>query len=146
MTSTSTMLLVALSPPSNNTMKFIQSLLIALFLGCLTFAPSLALAQGAGAASADPTSVTLQDPLQLSADAPLEDLVARVIKSFLGIVGIIALILFLYGGILWLTSAGNSSKVEEGRNVFVWAVLGLVVIFSSYVIVTFVFDRLTTTS
>ncbi len=127
-------------------MKLIKSLLLAVFMGSMVLAPSLALAQAADTAATDPTSVTLQDPLQLNAEAPLEDLVARVIKSFLGIIGIIALVLFLYGGILWLTSAGNSSKVEEGRNVFVWAVLGLVVIFSSYVIVTFVFDKLTATS
>ncbi len=128
-------------------MKFIKSLFIALAVALTVVAPSIALAQaGVPEPAVDPSApVVLTDPLNLNTDAPIEDLVARVIKAFLGIVGTIALVLFLYGGILWLTSAGNSSKVEEGRNVFVWAVLGLVVIFSSYVIVNFVFDKLTTT-
>lgn len=127
-------------------MKQIKSLLIALAVAFFAVAPSIALAQAGVPAPAAPAEApVLVDPLNLNTDAPIEDLVSRVIKAFLGIVGIIALVLFLYGGILWLTSAGNSSKVEEGRNVFVWAVLGLVVIFSSYVIVNFVFDRLTAT-
>lgn len=128
-------------------MKQIKSLFIALAVAFFAVAPSIALAQvGAPVPPETPAEApVLVDPLNLNTDAPIEDLVSRVIKAFLGIVGIIALVLFLYGGILWLTSAGNSSKVEEGRNVFVWAVLGLVVIFSSYVIVNFVFDRLTAT-
>lgn len=127
-------------------MKQIKSFLIALAVTFFAVAPSIALAQAGVPAPETPAEApVLVDPLNLNTDAPIEDLVSRVIKAFLGIVGIIALVLFLYGGILWLTSAGNSSKVEEGRNVFVWAVLGLVVIFSSYVIVNFVFDKLTAT-
>lgn len=117
---------------------FLHSAILAVLLCALVPAP----AHAVSLAQTAPTSPTIPDPLKLDDKAPVADLVSRLVKAFLGIVGIIALVIFLYGGFLWLTAGGNSSKIEEGRNMFVWAVLGLVVIFSSYAIVSFVFDRL----
>jgi hypothetical protein len=54
-------------------------------------------------------------------------------------VGAVALLMFVYGGLLWLTSGGAADKVNKGKEVMVWAVIGLVVIFSSYGLVKFVF-------
>lgn len=104
--------------------------------------PDIALAQGTPPAGGSAPVTQLQDYLQLGDEKPIAVLAGRIIKAFLGIVGIIALVMFLYGGFLWLTSSGNSQKIEEGRNIFVWAILGLVVIFSSYVLVSFVFEKL----
>lgn len=101
--------------------------------------PTPLFAQTAGSAPV----TQLKDYLNLGDEEPISVLVGRIIKAFLGIVGIIALVIFLYGGFLWLTSAGNSKKIEEGRDMFVWAILGLVVIFSSYVLVSFIFETVT---
>ncbi len=90
--------------------------------------------------------VQLEDPLNLNQDAPIADLVGRVIQAFLGVIGIVALIMFVYGGTLWLISAGKADRVERGKDIFIWSTIGLVVIFSSYAITTFVFDQLITTS
>jgi uncharacterized membrane protein YjfL (UPF0719 family) len=46
--------------------------------------------------------------------------------------------MFIYGGFVWLTSAGNEQKVTQGRNILMWAALGLVIIFLAYAIVKFV--------
>ena len=69
-----------------------------------------------------------------------EDLIANAIKTILGITGSISLIMFVWGGFLWLTSGGNSEKVQKGKNVFIWATAGLLVIFSSYAILRTVFE------
>lgn len=71
-------------------------------------------------------------------------LIGRIIMAFLSISGAIALIMFLYGGILWLTSAGNPEMVQKGRRTLIWAVLGIVVITSAYVITNSVFNALLT--
>ncbi|MEK9152812.1 MAG: hypothetical protein AAB692_05610, partial [Patescibacteria group bacterium] len=56
-----------------------------------------------------------------------------------GISGSIALLMFVYGGFLWLTSAGNEEQVTKGKNVFTWSTIGLVVIFMAYAIVSALF-------
>jgi len=73
-------------------------------------------------------------------------LIGGIIKAALGIVGSIALLMFLYGGFLWLTSAGNEQKITKGKSVLVWAVIGLAVIFMSYAAVNFVIGALTGSS
>lgn len=47
---------------------------------------------------------------------------------------IAALIFLLYGGIRWIMSAGDKSKLEAARGTITGAVIGLVVAFSAYFI------------
>jgi hypothetical protein len=58
--------------------------------------------------------------------------IASIILKFLGVA---ALVVFIYGGLLWMTSAGNSQKVSDGKNAIVGAVIGIVIVLSAYVIV-----------
>ncbi len=43
-----------------------------------------------------------------------------------------------------MTAGGNEKNVQKGKDVLVWAVIGLVVIFSSYAILSFIISKLTT--
>ena len=72
----------------------------------------------------------------------IEELVAQIINYTLGLVGTIALLLFVYGGLIWMTSAGSSDKVKKGRDILVWAVIGMAVVFMSYIAVKFVIQGL----
>lgn len=65
-------------------------------------------------------------------------MIGTIIKAVLGVVGSLALVMFIYGGLLWMTAAGNTERVEKGKKTIVWAVLGLVVIFTSYALVKFI--------
>ncbi len=71
-----------------------------------------------------------------------QTLIGKIINAVLGIVGSIALVMVIYGGFIWMTAAGNQEKVTKGRDVLVWAAVGLVIIFSSYALVKFVFTGL----
>ncbi|MFA6551050.1 MAG: hypothetical protein WCV41_00760, partial [Patescibacteria group bacterium] len=44
-------------------------------------------------------------------------LIGRVINGVLGIVGSLALLMFIYGGLLWMTSAGSDEKVKRGKDI-----------------------------
>lgn len=81
-------------------------------------------------------SLSLRNPLG-DIKTP-QALVGQVINSLFGIVGSLALVMFIYGGFLWMTSAGSSEQVKKGKDIFIWAVVGLVVIFSAYSLVRFV--------
>ena len=87
--------------------------------------------------------VTLPDPLGMGDDpeAP-QKLIGKIINAILGIVGSLALVMFIYGGVTWMLAAGNQEKVKKGKDILVWATVGLVVIFSAYALVKFVFTGL----
>lgn len=69
------------------------------------------------------------------------NLVGRVIANVLGLMGALALLMFIYGGVMMLTAAG-SDRAKTGREIVVWTAVGLIVIFSSYVVVNFVISQL----
>jgi len=60
----------------------------------------------------------------------------------LGIVGSLALIMFIYGGLMFLLSAGSSDKIGTARKIIVAAVVGLLIVFSSFIIIQFVLKSL----
>lgn len=64
--------------------------------------------------------------------------ISRIISYVLGLIGTVSLLLFIYGGLIWMTSAGSSDKVKKGRDILVWAVIGMAVVFSSYILVKFI--------
>lgn len=82
---------------------------------------------------------TLPNPLGVSTP---EALIARVITYVLGLVGSLALLMFIYGGIIWMTSSGAQEKVKKGKDIIVWSVIGLVVIFMAYIAVRFIIEGL----
>ncbi len=84
-------------------------------------------------------SKTLPNPLGTT---DIKELIARIIKIILGLVGAIAVALFVYGGLVWMTAGGNSDKIRKGKDVLVWAIMGLVVIFTSYIVLNFIFKSL----
>ncbi len=71
-------------------------------------------------------------------------LFARVISAALSIIGSLALLMFVYGGVVWLTSRGDQKAITTGKDTLTWATLGLVVIFASYVIVSALITGITT--
>lgn len=69
-------------------------------------------------------------------------IIANLIRIFLGLLGVIAVGLIVYGGFLWMTSAGNEERVHKAKQVLINAVVGLTIVLMSYVIVAFVLGKL----
>ena len=68
--------------------------------------------------------------------------VMRIIQIALGLVGIIALVLVIYAGFIWTTSMGNPERIETAKKIMTNAAIGLVIIFLSFSIVSFVIGLL----
>lgn len=66
------------------------------------------------------------------------ELIGRIIKAVLGVVGALALAMFVFGGFTWLTSGGSPDKIKKGKDILMWAVIGLIIIFTSYTLVNFI--------
>ena len=71
-------------------------------------------------------------------DHDFASLVGRAISVILSAFGAIALLMFIIGGLMWMTSMGDPARVKKGRDTLIWASLGIVVAFSSYAIIRFV--------
>jgi len=100
-----------------------------------------------GAVEAPPETVNLVNPIGGTTAKPqgttdINEIVGTAIKMVTGIMGSLALLVFVYGGFLWLTSAGNGEKVQKGTSAMLWAAVGIFIIFSSYAILTLVFKGL----
>ena len=76
-------------------------------------------------------------------DCGLNDFL-RIIESsyttIFGFIGSIALIMFIIGGVLFLISGGNQEKVTKAKKLMISAVIGLLIIFASYLIIEFVLN------
>ena len=119
--------------------KFIASLLIVLSVVFLfSLNSSLAVetvgTENGGYTGAD--GVSLSNPL--GPNTTPNSIIGRVINAVLGIIGSLALLMFVYGGITWMTSSGSPEKIKKGRDIIIWSVIGLAIIFFSYALVNFV--------
>lgn len=120
----------------------------------LTFVPSLALAQADGTTPRDTrygldtvgANLNGQLPYAGSEEAgeKLPVIVGNIVRIILGLLGLIFLILVIYGGLRWMTAQGDSGAIESARDTIVHAVIGLVIVLSAYTITAFVFDKLGT--
>lgn len=102
----------------------------AFLVGCLLVMPAAALAQGLG--PVDPQSVGGV------AKGALIPAVLQIVNWLLALVALVAALYLLYGGLLYITSAGDQTKADKAKNTILYALVGLVVIALSFVIVNFV--------
>jgi hypothetical protein len=82
-------------------------------------------------------AVQIGDPLGLESGNPIPLLANRFIQAALGISGVLALIAFIYGGLLYLLAGVNPKNVDKGKEMMKYAVLGLFIIFTAYAVITF---------
>ena len=68
----------------------------------------------------------------------LREIVKRAIDFVLGFVGLIAIIMLIYGGFLYMTSGGGEGK-DKGKQTIIYAIVGIVIILFSFAIVNTVF-------
>lgn len=88
-------------------------------------------------AQVDPGLNQVGETIGLSAQDPRE-IAANIINIVLGFLGIILLLIVLYAGFLWMTAGGDAAKVEKAKAWLRNAVIGLIIILSSWAIATYV--------
>ncbi len=62
----------------------------------------------------------------------------NVANYILGIVGALTLLMFVYGGVMMIISGGSADKVKKGKDIIIGSVVGLMIVFGSYLIISFV--------
>jgi len=59
-----------------------------------------------------------------------------------GYIGAIALLMFIIGGLMFLISAGNQEKIAQAKKIMISAVIGLAIVFASYLIIDFILNTI----
>lgn len=66
----------------------------------------------------------------------------KIVKIFLGVIGITMVILMVFGGYLWMTAGGNEEKITKAKKIIGNAIIGLIIVIMAYGISYFVIQQL----
>lgn len=69
----------------------------------------------------------------------------RVVNIMLFIVGAVAVIMLIFGGVRYVTSGGAQDQVTAAKNTIMYAIIGIVVAILAYAVVNFVISGVSTT-
>lgn len=94
-------------------------------------ASALSVQEGAEAARADGM------PAELIGD---NGVFSRLTNTILLVVGLISVIMLVYGGLRYILSGGDSKKVTDAKNTILYAIIGLIISLLAYAIVHFVLN------
>ena len=84
--------------------------------------------------------MTLQG--QATPKKDLSEIVGGIVKVILAILGIIMLVITVYGGLLWGTAQGNDEQVGKAKKMITQGVIGVLITMGAYAITYFVVDSL----
>lgn len=119
-------------------MKLSYLIIFSLFITSMIFfsVPSVFAEEMAPTEAKTVSEVKLDNPLTAGEKSLNPSvLIGLIIKSVLGSIGGLALLMMVWGGFQWLTSAGNPEKVKKGSHTMIWAIIGLILVLGSYVLV-----------
>ena len=71
----------------------------------------------------------------------LRDTAIDIVNILLGFLGVIAVIIILWGGFRWMTAGVNEEKVGEAKKMTVTGIIGMVIILASFAIATVVIEQ-----
>lgn len=86
------------------------------------------------------SSAVLHDPL---GGVGILGVINRLVLTFLGLVGSISLLVFVYAGILYMTAGGAEDQITKAKDTMKYAFIGLVLIMGAYIFTNFYFNVLT---
>lgn len=65
----------------------------------------------------------------------------QIINVVISVLGIVAVLMIILGGVTYTTSQGDASKIAKARNTIIYGVIGLVISLLAFAIVNFVLDN-----
>ena len=117
-------------------------LMPALVFGLSFLTPALA-APSAGAVdygikAGTAASKTEEMPESMFGEDGSEGIFKKVVNIMLFVIGAVAVIMLIYGGVKYVTSGGAQDKVAEAKNTILYAIVGIVVALLAFAVVNFV--------
>lgn len=101
---------------------------------------ALLLVNGLGISTAMAQAIDVSDqPAIIAAlsggQTGLRGIILTIINFFLTFLGLLAVIMVIYGGFLYVSSAGNEENVNKAKKILIYAVIGIIVIIISFALI-----------
>lgn len=114
--------------------------MVSLFI--LPLSVNIALAQSDDASTTDLWSGVSQNLDDSFKSKSLSGVISGLINVIMGALGVVVVIIILWGGFIWMTAGGEADKVEKAKKMIYSGIIGLIIILASYAIATFVLTAL----
>lgn len=75
------------------------------------------------------------------AKTKFDNTIINIINGVLGIIGLVAVVYIIFGGVQYITSAGDTGKLQKAKSTILYALIGLVVVALAAAIVNFVISN-----
>jgi heme/copper-type cytochrome/quinol oxidase subunit 2 len=113
-----------------NTKRLIKQTLIvfALMVGALTLLSAL---PGTALAALDPAG----SKPDIAVGGGFRGVALTIINYFLGFLGLIAVVMVIYGGVTYVVSAGNDEAIGNAKKIIMYALIGIIIILLSFALV-----------
>lgn len=122
--------------------KFFLVIIIFIFAGNIALADNLQDAFKVNDGSnEDPLDNVAATAKYNTAQTDVNPIISAIIQSILSFLGVIFVILIIYGGFLWMDAKGNEQQVEKAKNTLMYAAIGLGIVVAAYAISYFVISQ-----
>ena len=75
-------------------------------------------------------------------ETDFEGNVISIVNGVIGVLGLVCVVVMIIGGVNYLTSAGDSGKVEKGKKTILYGLIGLVICVLAFAVVNFVISNI----
>jgi len=117
-----------------------KKILLPIFLSLIIAMPVLTKADFGFGSTLD--SVAGQSGYSTSNDTSIDEKISSFISIFLSFLGVIFLVLMLYGGYTWMTAAGDEKKIDKAKDTIRAAVIGVIIVVAAYALSVFVISKI----
>lgn len=93
-----------------------------------------------GATGGGSNSVTCGTNSNATVSGGIQNIAAEAVNVFSIIVGVVAVIMIIYGGFKYITSGGDSNHVSSAKNTLIYAIVGLIIVALAQLIVHYVLN------
>lgn len=69
-------------------------------------------------------------------------LVGKIIGTGLSFLGVIFLVLMIYGGFLWMTDRGEGARAKKAKELIEAAIIGLIIVMSAYALTSWIGNKI----
>lgn len=85
---------------------------------------------------------TIEECLEREPKTDLTSTVKKIVDFIIGLIGIVAVFMVIFGGFQYTTSQGDAGKVKKAKDTILYGIVGLVVALLAFGIVNFVLKSL----
>ena len=68
----------------------------------------------------------------------MDNRIIAIINAVIGVLGLVAVIVIIIGGVQYMTSSGDAGKVKKAKDTILYGIIGLIIVILAFAIVNFV--------